>query len=463
MPCLGGAAFCDEQRQVRQTAIRAELFRMLSEGIYLTSIVAPKNANLESRCGQDAAGNFQARALVEDNVEILIRTGRVMRRGGRPVAAYVLEKRATYVAGGVDIRLKKEHDNRQEFFMRLLAASLAIGVLLSGSAFAQYMISAHSGVVQSVDGRAYLEDQPVQPKFGQFPDIKENQKFRTEDGRAEILLTPGVFLRMGENSSIQMVSNKLTDTRVEVLSGSAMVECDDVQKNEAKDNVVTLLYKGNTMLLVKHGLYRVDTDPGRFQVYDGEAIVKDESGQVTLRSGKETSLSGALMAENFDKKAVDDLYLWSSERSSYLAKASASSATTLRNSLSGGSYTPWQYNSMFGMFTYVPYGGMAYSPFGWGFYSPYSVFGSPYYSPYAYGGYGYGGGALGRTASFSPYTGSRWGTGSPASRGYSAPSVGSSGGGSAGGSSSAASVSSGGGGSFGGGAHMGGGGGAGHR
>ena len=353
--------------------------------------------------------------------------------------------------------------------MRLLAASLAIGVLISGSAFAQYVISAHSGVVQSVDGRAYLEDQPIQPKFGQFPDIKENQKLRTEDGRAEILLTPGVFLRVGENSSIQMVSNKLTDTRVEVLSGSVMVECDEVQKNDAKDNAVMLLYKGNTMVLVKHGLYRVDADPARFQVYDGEAIVKGDSGQVTLKSGKETALNGVLMAENFDKKAVDDLYLWSSQRSSYLAKASVSSATTLRNS-SGGAYSPWQYNSMFGMFTYVPYGGMAYSPFGWGFYSPYSVFGSPYYygygGGYGYrGGYGYAGGAAGRNVSFSPYTGSRWASGSPATRGYPAGASGVStgGGGFSGGGSSAAVGGGGGGASFGGGgggAHMGGGGGS---
>jgi hypothetical protein len=345
--------------------------------------------------------------------------------------------------------------------MRLLAACLGIGVVLSGSAFAQYMISAHSGVVQSVDGRAYLEDQPVQPKFGQFPDIKENQQFRTEEGRAEILLTPGVFLRMAENSSIRMVSNKLTDTRVEVQSGSVMVECDDVQKNDAKDNVVMLLHKGNTMLLEKHGLYRVDTDPARFQVYDGEAVVKDESGQATLKSGKETALNGVLMAENFDKKAADDLYLWSNQRSSYLAKASASSATTLRNS-SSGSYSPWQFNPMFGMFTYVPNSGIAYSPFGWGFWSPYSVFGSPYYSPYAYGGYGYnGGGSIGRAVSFSPYTGSRFGGGNPASRGYSAPVAGVSGGTSSGGGT--ASVGGGrsmGGGASMGGAHMGGGGGS---
>src|SRR5579862_340768 len=298
------------------------------------------------------------------------------------------------------MRIKREHDTRQEFFMRLLAASLAIGVLLSGSAFAQYMISAHSGVVQSVDGRAYLEDQPIQPKFGRFPDIKENQKFRTEDGRAEILLTPGVFLRMGDNSSIKMVSNALTDTKVEVQSGSVIVECDEIPK----DNSIELLYKNNLMMLVKHGLYRVSTEPAHLQVYDGEAIVKGESGQLTLKSGKETSLSGVLMAENFDKKEADDLYSWSSRRASYLSTANASSAMSMRNSggysgYSGGSlgFGGWQFNPMFGMFTYVPMMGFGYSPFGYGWYSPYTI---GYYMPF-YGGYypGYSGYAGGRAGS----------------------------------------------------------------
>src|ERR1700685_2574992 len=111
--------------------------------------------------------------------------------------------------------------------MRFLAGwslGIALGTLAAGSACAPYVILSHSGVIQYVEGRALLADKPVEPKFGQFPDIKENQEFRTEDGRAEVLLTPGVFLRIGENSSIRMLSTKLTDTRVEVLSGSAIIE-----------------------------------------------------------------------------------------------------------------------------------------------------------------------------------------------------------------------------------------------
>ena len=278
--------------------------------------------------------------------------------------------------------------------MRLSLAGFVFTGLAATSAFAQQVISAHSGVIHLVEGKAYLNDKVVETKFGQFPDIKIGQEFRTEQGRAEILLTPGVFLRMGENSSVKMVSNLLTDTRVEMLTGSAMIEADEISNG----NSVQLLYKNNSMTLAKHGLYRLDLEPARLRVYDGEVIVKADSGQLTLKSGKETSLSGVLMAASFDKKAVDELYNWSSRRAGYLSAANASSAMTIRNS--GGSYGSgyyssglmgfggWQFNPLFGMFTYVPLDGFGYSPFGFGWWSPATIV---YYVPPT------GGGIIGRS------------------------------------------------------------------
>jgi hypothetical protein len=356
-----------------------------------------------------------------------------------------------------------------------MRAILAFGVLAVTSAYGQYVISAHSGVIQDVEGRAYLNDNAVDPKFGQFPDIKAGQEFRTEEGRAEVLLTPGVFLRMGENSSIRMISTQLTDTRVEVRNGSVIVECDEVPK----DNSIVLQYKGNTMLLVKHGLYRVDAEQSLFRVYDGEAIVKGESGQLTLKAGKQTSLDGALMAENFDKNATDELYNWSSRRANYLAKANMSSAMSMRSS-GGGSYggyygggygsgygSGWLWNPLFGMFTFVPFGDViGYSPFGYGWYSPYNVI---YYAP-VYGGYG-GGYAGGRPTStnlgrFSTATARGFGSassGGSLSRGGGVSSGGAIGGGGhmGGGVSGGGGATSGGGGGAmsGGGGHAGGGGG----
>jgi len=291
--------------------------------------------------------------------------------------------------------------------MRVLVAGLSLGVLVAGSACAQYVISSHSGVVQYLEGRAYLADKPVDPKFGQFPDIKENQEFRTEDGRAEILLTPGVFLRLGENSAMRMLSTRLTDTRVEMLSGSAMIESTELPK----DNAIELVYKKDSIRLVKQGLYRIDAEPAHFQVYEGEAVVTDPSGQLTLKSGKQTNLAGVLMAENFDRKADDQdaLYRWSDRRASYVAQANIASASAVGNSYGGSGYggygygtgyngfgyNPsflggWAFNPIFGMYTYMPYSGFGYSPFGYTYYSPVTVV----YAPTLGGsGYSYGGGA----------------------------------------------------------------------
>src|SRR5712692_2015403 len=102
--------------------------------------------------------------------------------------------------------------------MNRLQAVLSATVLLafSGSAaFAQSVISAHSGLIHYVEGQVLLDSKPVEVKIATFPEMKENMELRTADGRAEVLLSPGAFLRLGENSAIRMVSNKLTDSRIE--------------------------------------------------------------------------------------------------------------------------------------------------------------------------------------------------------------------------------------------------------
>src|SRR5690349_14786797 len=138
-------------------------------------------------------------------------------------------------------------------------AGLLGAVLVWGAvpALAQPVIGAKSGVVNIAEGKVYLGDQLLELQPTQFPDIKENTILRTEEGRAEVLLTPGVFLRVWENSSFKMISNRLIDTRIELLSGSAVIEADDI----AKDTALTVVCKDGTITLSKVGLYRFDMDP----------------------------------------------------------------------------------------------------------------------------------------------------------------------------------------------------------
>ena len=94
--------------------------------------------------------------------------------------------------------------------------TLAAVSRLALPAGAQSVISTHSGLIHFFEGAVYLGDQPLESHLGRFPSVPQGGELRTAEGRAEVLLTPGVFLRMGERSAIRMVSNDLADTQVEL-------------------------------------------------------------------------------------------------------------------------------------------------------------------------------------------------------------------------------------------------------
>ncbi|HEV3332113.1 MAG TPA: hypothetical protein VG096_14085 [Bryobacteraceae bacterium] len=259
--------------------------------------------------------------------------------------------------------------------VRFTSVVLALGAI-TGVSYGQQVLSAQSGTVHYTEGTVSLDGRELHQKNGQFATMRAGQELRTEHGRAEVLLTPGAFLRVSSNSAIRMVDNRLSDTRVEVLEGSVIAECDAL----LKDNAITLLYAGNTIRIAKHGLYRVDTAPAQLLVYDGEAIVQTSNGELTLKRGKETALNGALVAEKFDRKHGDSFDLWDANRSSLLASASVNASQSLLNSNSKWNTGGWSWSSYYDMYTFVPGGGaMVFSPFGWQFWSPVAM--SYYYVP----------------------------------------------------------------------------------
>jgi len=275
-------------------------------------------------------------------------------------------------------------------FMLVAASTLAMSVT---GLKAQSVISAHSGVLHYYEGDLTIDGQTPHQKAGTFAEVKEKQDLQTQVGRAEVLLTPGVFLRVGENSGIRMVSNKLTDTQVEFLKGSAIVDFVEV----AKDNQVTMNYQDYKVTFVKKGIYRFDSEPADFKVYTGEAIVSRGSSNVNLKDGRAVPFTPALISEKFDNRTGDALYRWAKRRSEYIAVANLSAARKAGSSFNSGS-SGWYYNPYYSMFTFIPGRGYMCDPFAtfmslypsYGcYYSPMSAwnyFSRPYYN---YGGGGY--------------------------------------------------------------------------
>ena len=81
-------------------------------------------------------------------------------------------------------------------FPTFLTSFVAAAVILPAAG--QSVISTHSGVIYYFDGAVYLGDQPLEPRLGTFPTVPLGAELHTAQGRAEVLLTPGVLLRIGE-------------------------------------------------------------------------------------------------------------------------------------------------------------------------------------------------------------------------------------------------------------------------
>ena len=280
--------------------------------------------------------------------------------------------------------------------VRFIFGVAVMGGATSFVASAQSVISAKSGMIHYVEGRVYLGDQLVESKFGSFPDIKENGQVRTEDGRAEVLLTPGVFLRIGENSAIRMVTNRLIDTRLEFLSGSILVEADDLPK----DNGVTVVYKDYSIKLQQKGVYRFESEPAVLRVYDGGVVAELNGKAEEIKGGRLLPMDGDLKVAKFDKdKEADALYRWSRRRSEYLAMANVSAAKSVRDSGMYWQSSSWYWNPYFNMYTFIPGRGAYYNPFGFALWSPFTVYDYLYSPGYYYTGYGGRGGQVSRGVS----------------------------------------------------------------
>lgn len=254
--------------------------------------------------------------------------------------------------------------------LRTAAISLVLAGVIPG-AWAQAVISAHSGMVNFVDGQVRLADQPVKLDGAIFPEVKVGQSLSTLAGHAEILLTPGVFLRLDRHASFRMISNQLTDTRVEILSGSALVEADEILKG---NHIVVKMGDAETVLL-KTGLYHFNAEAGEVRTFAGKAQVSGASNSdnaTELKGGRALLVGSALVPDKFNKnKSKDELYAWSAQRDYRLALANISAA----RGISAKSFTgsQWAWDPWFSTFTFLPRSGYLMSPFGIDWYSPSTV------------------------------------------------------------------------------------------
>jgi hypothetical protein len=89
---------------------------------------------------------------------------------------------------------------------------------------------AQPGTVNYVEGQARLNGQPVTQQSVGSAVAGQGQLLQTDNGKAEMLLTPGVFVRLAPHSAVKMIASSLSDTRVELEQGQATMEVAQFQK-----------------------------------------------------------------------------------------------------------------------------------------------------------------------------------------------------------------------------------------
>jgi hypothetical protein len=224
------------------------------------------------------------------------------------------------------------------------------------------------GTVNYVEGEVALEGRSLSEKSVGSAQVEAKQVLDTGQGKAELLLTPGVFFRLGDHSKVRMVSAGLANTKVELVKGVAMLEVAEL----FKENDLSVAVGGRTARIDKTGLYDFNADQPAVGVLDGKATVFEGDAHVTLKKGHQAVLSGqALKFAGINKKTFEnnDLYRWSRLRSEYESEANMDAARTVV--VAGGWYGPgWYWDPFWSFYAFVPGNGILYSPFGWGFYSP---------------------------------------------------------------------------------------------
>jgi hypothetical protein len=301
------------------------------------------------------------------------------------------------------------------------ATSIAIACLTlaggAGVAPAQQMISAKAGLINVVEGQAIVDGKPLVTKPSEFTQLKPGSLLETGEGRSEVLLSPGSYLRLGENSAIRLTSDRISDPRLEYVRGLILVQCDQLMNDEA----ITVTAGQLKIALVKRGNYEIGGDPAAVKVFEGEARV-DRGGQAqVVKKAQLLALDGVAVPQKFDASRGDPLYRWARRRAEYLAVANYSAANQLTNSRRSINSNSWMWDPYYGMFTFIPCDGVVRSAFGLTFWSPRAYYQQIYLRPTVPAA-GFGGGAAATGGGYTPRAATSMGTsGTAAAAVHSAP------------------------------------------
>ena len=284
-----------------------------------------------------------------------------------------------------------------------ICAAVVLGLGLASLGTAQnrekYVISAKAGGVNYVDGRVTVKRAGKSQLLTAQDDLTAGDLVTTgAASQLEVLLNPGSYLRVGENSAFELADNSLENIRVRLTKGSAIVEATGLDNTELHINLVT---ERARILIVRRGVYRINaaSDATELLVRKGRALVDDSSSNIIKGGNEVVFRGGSFVATKLGKKQQDQFDDWSKTRANTLAKANEKlSARGLNTYLSSFNSFDWAFSAAnpYGLWAFSPFSHcFTFLPFYYGWASPYGHSYGLYFFDYWPGG-GCCGGVFGR-------------------------------------------------------------------
>ena len=199
-----------------------------------------------------------------------------------------------------------------------------LGLASSASWGQQSPFSGQAGLVFEAEGQcALLKGSGSEPSKGQRH-LDTGQRVRTEAGRIELILAPGIFLALGQNTELEMVKPHLSELKLELISGSASLRAVDDSYLEGLS-----IRSGDAVVRFdKPGEYRLDAPAGerlQLKVFGGKAVVFANESDHKVKKKWSLALAeapGEPLLEKFDSSKKDALDQWHEEKIAAIEQAS---------------------------------------------------------------------------------------------------------------------------------------------
>ena len=269
------------------------------------------------------------------------------------------------------------------FFTFLGVLFLALPVVTTGQTRERFGISAKAGGVNTVVGRVMVTRKGQAPQLlASTDDLATDEAVTTGlAGNAEVLLNPGSYLRLGENSEFRFEDISLDNLKLRLTKGSAIIEATGVADMDLGMKVAT---PHGDFTIWRTGVYRIDVQPGfaELTVRKGRASFGHNKTDI-VKGGKVVTLTNGVAVVAKLQKDKDTLEVWSKQRAELLAKANArlSNRTFSGYLASFNSWDSWSYSPRrFGLWAFSPRAGCyTFMPFYYGWSSPYGHYYDSYY------------------------------------------------------------------------------------